>query len=42
MPGVTVGNGVVVAAGSVLTKSIESNMVAAGIPAKVIKKRFIS
>lgn len=42
MPGVTIGDGAVVAAGSIVTKAIKSNMVAGGIPAKEIKKRFDS
>lgn len=36
MPGVTIGNNVLVAAGSVVTKSIPSNMVVAGNPARII------
>lgn len=36
--GVTIGDGVTVAAGSVVTKDIESYSVAAGVPARVIKK----
>lgn len=36
MPGVTIGNHVLVAAGSVVTKSIPDNSVIAGNPAKVI------
>ncbi len=36
MPGVTIGNNVLVAAGSVVTKSIPSRMVVAGNPARVI------
>lgn len=36
LPGVTVGNNVIVGAGSLVTKSIPDNMVAAGNPAKVI------
>lgn len=38
MPGVSIGNNVVIGAHSVVTKNIPSNSVAAGIPAKVIKK----
>ena len=38
MPGVTIGDNVVIGANSVVTKSIPSNCVAVGIPAKVIKK----
>jgi len=38
MPGVTIGDNVIIGAHSVVTKNIPSNTVAAGIPAKVIKK----
>jgi acetyltransferase-like isoleucine patch superfamily enzyme len=37
MPGVTIGDNVVIGAGSIVTKNIPSNSVAAGVPAKVIK-----
>ena len=36
MPGVTVGSNVIVAAGSVVTKSVPDNVVIAGNPAKII------
>lgn len=36
MPGVTIGDNCVIGAGSVVTKSIPSNSVAAGNPAKII------
>jgi maltose O-acetyltransferase len=36
-PGVTLGNNVVVASGSVVTKSFGDNVVIGGVPAKVIK-----
>jgi len=36
LPGVTIGNNVIIGAGSVVSKDIPSNTVAAGIPAKVI------
>jgi maltose O-acetyltransferase len=38
LPGVTIGNNVVVAAGAVVTKDVPDNSVVAGVPAKVIKK----
>ncbi|WP_291975958.1 CatB-related O-acetyltransferase [Lutibacter sp.] len=38
--GVTIGNGVIIGAGAVVTKDIGSYSVVAGVPAKVIKKRF--
>jgi acetyltransferase-like isoleucine patch superfamily enzyme len=37
LPGVTIGANAVVAAGAVVTKSIPERVVAAGVPAKVIK-----
>lgn len=36
MPGVTIGEGAMVAAGSIVTKSVPNGMVVAGNPAKVI------
>lgn len=39
LPGVTIGEGAVIAAGSVVTKDIPAFTVAAGVPAKVIKER---
>lgn len=36
MPGVTIGDNVLVAAGSIVTKSIPSGMVVAGNPARII------
>ena len=36
MPGVTIGNNVIVAAGSVVTKSIPDNSIAGGNPARII------
>ena len=38
LPGVTIGDGAVVGAGSVVTKDVESYTVVAGNPAKVIRK----
>ena len=37
MPGVTIGNEVIVGAGSVVTKDVPDNCIVAGNPAKVIK-----
>ena len=37
LPGVTIGNRCIIGAGSVVTRSIPDNCVAAGVPAKVIK-----
>lgn len=37
MPGVKIGDNVVIGARSVVTKDIPSNVVAAGVPAKIIK-----
>ncbi|MEM9701368.1 MAG: WcaF family extracellular polysaccharide biosynthesis acetyltransferase [Planctomycetota bacterium] len=39
MPGVTVGAGAVVAAGSVVTKDVPAGMIVAGNPARVLKPR---
>lgn len=37
LPGVTIGENAVVAAGAVVAKDVPANMVAAGVPAKVIR-----
>ncbi|MCR3761577.1 sugar O-acetyltransferase [Clostridium felsineum] len=37
VPGVCIGNGSIVAAGSVVTKDVPENVIVAGVPAKVIK-----
>ncbi len=37
LPGVTIGDNAIIGAGSVVTKDIPANMIAAGNPAKVIK-----
>jgi acetyltransferase-like isoleucine patch superfamily enzyme len=37
MPNVTIGDEVIVAAGSVVTKDVPSNSIVAGNPAKIIK-----
>lgn len=39
LSGVTIGNNCVIGAGSVVTKSIPSNSVAVGVPAKVVRSR---
>lgn len=39
MPGVTIGDDVVVAAGSVVTRDVPSGALAGGIPAKVLRER---
>lgn len=38
MPGLSIGNQVVIGGGSVVTKSIHSNCIAAGNPAKILKE----
>ncbi len=38
LPGVTIGDGAIIAAGAVVTKDVPANMVAAGVPAKVIRE----
>jgi len=40
LPGVTLGNGVIVGAGAVVTKSVPDYQIVAGIPAKCIRDRF--
>jgi len=39
MPGVSIGNGVIVGAGAVVTKDIPDFCVAGGVPAQILKKR---
>lgn len=40
LKGVTIGEGAVIAAGSVVTKSVPDYSIAGGVPAKVLKYRF--
>ncbi|MCA9930922.1 MAG: acyltransferase [Anaerolineales bacterium] len=38
LPGVTIGDGAVIAAGAVITKDVPPHVVAGGVPAKIIKR----
>lgn len=40
LSGVTIGDGAIVAAGSIITKNVEPYAIVGGNPAKIIKKRF--
>ncbi len=40
LPGVTIGDHVIVGAGSVVTKDVKSNCIVAGNPAKIIKENI--
>ncbi|KTC80581.1 chloramphenicol acetyltransferase [Legionella cherrii] len=40
MPGITIGEGAIIAANSVVTKDVEPYRIVAGSPAQVVKKRF--
>lgn len=37
LPGITIGNGAIIAAGAVITKNVPDNAIVAGVPAKIIK-----
>lgn len=39
LPGVTIGEGAIIAAGAVVTRDIPANSIAAGVPCKVVKYR---
>ena len=39
LPGVTIGQGAVVAAGAVVAKDLPANVIAGGVPAAIIRKR---
>ena len=38
--GITIGDGAIVAAGSIVTKDVEPYSIVGGVPAKIIKRRF--
>ena len=40
MEGITIGDGAVIAAGSVVTKDVPAYAIVAGVPAKILKYRF--
>jgi len=41
LQGVTIGEGAIIAAGSVVSKNVDSYTIVGGVPAKEIKKRYI-
>jgi len=38
LPGITIGDGAIIAAGAVVTKDVEPDTIVAGVPAKVVRK----
>ncbi len=38
LPGITIGENAIVAAGAVVTKDVPANCVVAGVPAKIVKE----
>ena len=38
MPGVTIGNNVVIGAGSVVTKNLPNNVIAVGNPCRIVRE----
>jgi maltose O-acetyltransferase len=40
LPGVNIGKGAVIGAGSIVTKDVPENAIVAGIPARIVKYRF--
>jgi acetyltransferase-like isoleucine patch superfamily enzyme len=40
LDGVIIGEGAIIAAGSVVTKSVPPNCIVGGVPAKIIKERI--
>jgi maltose O-acetyltransferase len=38
LPGVTIGNNVIIAAGAVVTKDVPDNVIAGGVPARILKE----